>query len=462
MAAPGAPVRRGQTIVCGGRRHISIAPDRSCQYHGPALEYPRGTFTRLVVKAGSRDPCNSLAEHGRTRTRPLDGDQRFVVLGAFCKNRGADPRERLLTKPAADASAGRCVRWLAGRDEFAVRSRCGWEILSGLLPVCAVSLVPVVTISGLKARLAELVALPGIAGDEAAIAAWIAERLGYAGLEPTIDTLGNVILAPSSQPPRLLVTAHMDQVGYMVSRVEADRARCLAVGDPQPAADGAEPVRVVGDGHPVLAGTIEGREDGGAILRAEGLDRVRIGDSVVFASPLTPGEGSTVTAPALDNRVGCLAALHAALAAGSVEDVAFAWTVREETEQSGVVRVARDLQPAAVVAVDVTAATARDEGYESVVSCGYGPVITLLDEGIAAHRSLLRSFADAAAAVNLRWQAEVAGTGLSEAGQVHQALGIPSLALLVAIENLHSSAETADLDDVVAAIDLLGVVLERR
>jgi putative aminopeptidase FrvX len=248
----------------------------------------------------------------------------------------------------------------------------------------------------------------------------------------------------------------MDQVGYMVSRIEADRAHCLPVGKPQLDERQTTGVRVLGDDHPTLLGEFESFGTGGGVLHCDRLDEIRVGDQVVFSAELQSLDDGRVRGAALDDRVGCLVALRAAQVVATEElDVAFAWTVREETEQAGVLRVARDLEPELVVAVDITYATSDEQTAESVVAAGHGPAITLMDGGMVGHGRLVRAFELAANRLGTSWQPEVVRAGASEAGRVQSLLGIPALALLVPIDNPHTHQETAHLQDVASVIDLL-------
>ena len=284
----------------------------------------------------------------------------------------------------------------------------------------------------------------------------IVARLAGLPVAPTRDVLGNVRLLVEGARPRVLVTAHMDQVGYMVSQLDEDGALCPPLGSPQLAPHRTARVRVLGDGHAAFEAELESRGENGGVLRSERGDEVRVGDRMVFAEPLATREDGRVCGPALDDRVGCLIATHAARAlAAEAEDVAFAWTVREETEPAGVVRVARDIEPDMVIAVDITYATAGQEGSaESILALGAGPAITLLDGGMVGHSWPLRAFDRAARNLGMSWQPEVVRSGVSEAGRVQSMLGIPAIALLVPIE-IRTAEEVADLADVGAVLELL-------
>jgi tetrahedral aminopeptidase len=308
----------------------------------------------------------------------------------------------------------------------------------------------------LEADLRELVALPGPTGAEDPVAEWIMARLGELPVTSRRDPLGNVLIGSERGAPRVLITAHMDQVGYMVSRLEEDLAHCLPLGSPQVEPSRGVLVSIVGEAHPPLDGTFESSGDDGGILRTDRMEEIDVGDRLVFAQSLRSLGPDVVCGPALDDRVGCLLALHAARELGEQGgNIAFAWTVREETDQAGVIRVARAFEPDVLIAVDITPATAGEAGTESLISLGNGPAITLLDGGMVAHGPLLESFDAAARGLGIDWQREVVRSGSSEAGRVQRSLGIPALPVLVPIANAHSDHEIAHLSDMASAADLL-------
>src|ERR1044072_8144261 len=244
----------------------------------------------------------------------------------------------------------------------------------------------------LAVELGELVALPGPPGGEEPVAEAIVTRLAGLPMTPMRDELGNVRLLAEGSRPRVLVTAHMDQVGYMVSRLGEDGALCLPLGSPQLPPGRRTRVRGGGNAHPPFDGALGCHGEKGGMLRSERRDEIQIGDCVVFADSLVRREDGRVCSPALDDRIGCLVALQAARAlVAQTGDVAFGCAVPEGAEPAGVVRVARDIDPDVVVAVDITYATADGgDSMESVLKLGAGPVITLLHGGMVGDSWALR------------------------------------------------------------------------
>ncbi|GAC1326175.1 MAG: M42 family metallopeptidase [Thermoleophilaceae bacterium] len=306
----------------------------------------------------------------------------------------------------------------------------------------------------LHTELTALTELPGPSGDEAPVAGHLTAELARRGLAAETDAIGNVVLFGRGHV-EILVTAHMDQVGFMVSRVDDGHAVCLPVGAPD--LERSTPVRVIRRGQTLTQGRLEPPEGGGgAILRCEQAGLVGVGDRVLYEPSLRLKGGGLVAGSALDNRIGCLLLLEAAAElAPDASGLAFAWTVREETEGAGVLHAARALDPAMLVSVDTTDTAAGGTAGGSKVAIGGGPALTLLDEEMVAHGPLLDAFTRAAAHEEIVWQPEVVSEGGSEGGVAHSSLGLPALALLVAIDAAHSPVESADLGDVVRARAML-------
>ena len=79
----------------------------------------------------------------------------------------------------------------------------------------------------------ELVTLRGPSGEERDIANWVAQRLRSQGHIPEIDPKGNVIVTLPGDPvkPHILITAHLDEIALMITKIETDgKIRVAAVG----------------------------------------------------------------------------------------------------------------------------------------------------------------------------------------------------------------------------------------
>jgi len=310
-------------------------------------------------------------------------------------------------------------------------------------------------------QLAALTAIPGPSGAEGPVAEWLMAELAGHELEARVDRAGNVIVC-SGRRPTGLISAHMDQVGFMVSRLEADGATCLPVGEPE--LEGPCSVTVTGAGAGNAAERGSGRLHPGGdqdapTLRCD-LPVLEVGDRVTFSGALARRADGRWEGPALDNRIGCCVLLALALELGHMRpEVAFVWTVREEIGGAGVLGLARRLKPTWAVSLDVTPAGSDRHG-DSDVQLGHGPAITLMDEGTVVDGRLLAALLEVAGAQEIPVQREVVSDGISEAGIVESQLGIPALALLVPVERPHSPRECADPVDIEATRALLAAALD--
>src|SRR5579875_310010 len=70
----------------------------------------------------------------------------------------------------------------------------------------------------------ELVALPGPPGQEEHVRQFLTERLARFGYHPQTDSKGNLVVKLPGDPqrPSVVVTAHMDEIALMVTRIEED------------------------------------------------------------------------------------------------------------------------------------------------------------------------------------------------------------------------------------------------
>lgn len=70
--------------------------------------------------------------------------------------------------------------------------------------------------------LEELILLPGPPGQEEQVREAIAIHCRELGLEPQVDAKGNLLVALGSGRPRVVVTAHLDEIALMVSQILPD------------------------------------------------------------------------------------------------------------------------------------------------------------------------------------------------------------------------------------------------
>jgi putative aminopeptidase FrvX len=327
----------------------------------------------------------------------------------------------------------------------------------------------------------------GVSGNESEVRRLVREQVEPLADEVRMDALGNLLAirrGSSRRRLRVMLSAHMDEVGLMVIGAEPDgslHVGCVGGILPQHLAGkafwiGKERVPgVIGLTPPHLTGEKGSRDrlevdwlrlDIGASSRDEALERVRIGDRASFATALTR-MGDCVSAKALDDRLGVAILIELLGAAPANIDLLAAFTVQEEMGRRGAGVAAHSLDPQLAIAIDCT--QARDlpmwDGAENTAynaHLGQGPAIYVADRGTVSDRRLVDHFVSTARAAKLPYQFRQPGGGSTDAGAIHRALkGIPAISVSVPVRYPHSPAGLIRIDDWRNTVLLLNAGLAR-
>ena len=336
--------------------------------------------------------------------------------------------------------------------------------------------------------LRQLVEVTGPSGSEEDVARRVLELARPHADELSVDTVGNVIAvrrAEGSAARRLLICAHMDEIGFRVRRVdEGGTLRLEKVGGSDDRILPAQRVWVrTEEGRiPGVIGTKSAHlltdadrasvtpyaqlyVDIGARSAAEAAAMgVQPGDPVGFAGELTElGRNSgRYTAHALDDRAGCAVLL--ALLAGFSGDarppvtLVAAFSVQEEVGLRGAQVLAHALPagqtPDVALALDMTAADDTPELGAPTLRLGAGPTVKVMDFSTLAHPAVRRGLLRAAQSREIAVQHELLKGIGTDAGAL-QYLGVPTGAVSVTNRYTHSPVEVLDRRDLEAAQALL-------
>jgi putative aminopeptidase FrvX len=361
------------------------------------------------------------------------------------------------------------------------------------------SIVPAPDLAGeLRRTLGELMLLPGLSGHEGPVRRAVAQRLAALGLAPATDPLGNLHLTLPGDPgrPALMFLAHMDQLGFMVRKVEADgllrlervggvperalAAQAVAIYD---AATGAMVPGVIGnkshhatapeERYAVLPCAALGVDAGFADAAAARAAGIAVGAPVVYLPRLLDLAGGRIAGTAVDDRAGCAVLLELArrFAGGApAGPLHLVWSVQEEFNLRGALPLVRRLAPAAVVQVDlVLACDTPDMAERGEVRLGGGPAMSLYAfhgrgtlNGLIPHPALVRLAEVAAAEAGLPLQRSVHLGALTETAYLQlEGAGLPCLDLGFPMRYSHSALEVADLGDLWQLAELLAAIAAR-
>jgi len=103
--------------------------------------------------------------------------------------------------------------------------------------------------------LSQLTETPGVSGREEKVRSLLSERMSRLSEEMTVDPLGSLIARIPGDGPRVALLAHMDEVGFLVSRIEPGGfLRVMPTGGVDPRVFWAQ--KVIVHGQKAIAGLV--------------------------------------------------------------------------------------------------------------------------------------------------------------------------------------------------------------
>jgi len=336
----------------------------------------------------------------------------------------------------------------------------------------------------------------GVSSVEGEVRKIIIDAVQARADEWRVDTMGNLFVtrkrrkATASSPLRVMVTAHMDEVGFMISEIKSDGrlkfkpiggfdrrvllGKALVVGKERlPGVIGLKPVHLLKSGEAENVGSIDSMYiDIGASNSQD--SPVKVGEFATFATKFgylggrarQPRGQGLVKGKALDNRAGC-AVLLELLKGDYPVDLIAVFTVQEEIGLRGARVAAYATDPELAFILECTAAddlpdpddSDRDDGFPRL---GHGPAITVMDRSLIADRRLVDLLIETAEAEGLPYQFKRPGIGGTDAGAVHLTrAGVPSGVVSIPTRYIHSPAAILDLADFWNMVKLMQAALQR-
>lgn len=325
---------------------------------------------------------------------------------------------------------------------------------------------------------------PGIAGREDRVRAVVADALRPLVDDLRVDALGSVVGTKRGDGPRVMIAAHMDEIGFFVSHIDDNGfLRLQQVGGFDARTLVAQRVLVHGFAGSVLRGALQpGTKPIHLLDRNEvkpvkleelfvdvGLPveqvraQIEIGDIVTLDRELEVA-GDCVMSKALDDRVGVFVMIEALRAMGqSTAEVIAVATTQEEVGLRGAQTSAFEVQPDIAVALDTTLAL-DIPGMPSelaITHLGRGVAIKVMDSSHIANPALLRHLRDLAEANGIPYQLEILPRGGTDAGSMQRSRGgAAAVTLSIPSRYVHTVNEMANREDIAAAITLLARFLE--
>ena len=308
-------------------------------------------------------------------------------------------------------------------------------------------------------------------GHEQPIRRALLAELKEKGFNPTIDRMGNIIVVKEGSGPaprkRVLVSAHMDEVGLIVTGHTEDGflkvtqaggidtrvliSKRVKVGDEEiPGVIGAVAIHLqsAADRQRVM-GYREINVDIGAKNKGEAEGKAPKGTYISFDTPYVEyGEGFAC-GKAFDDRVGCWTILR--LLEEELPCDLVAAFVSEEVGCRGASGAAFAQEPDIGIVLEGT--TCNDLGdipeVAQVCKCGQGVAVSFMDNASIGNRALFRKAIEIGQREGIAHQVKSSVSGGNDGGVIQRAReGIPTLVLSVPCRYIHGPSSVVKLSDV--------------
>lgn len=334
--------------------------------------------------------------------------------------------------------------------------------------------------------LKQLTELNAPSGHEQAMRRVLLEELkDYAGVETSIDRMGNVVAVKhgtGDEPrKRVLLSAHMDEVGLIVtSATEEGFLRVASIGGVDPRVIISKRVTVGDEKIPGIIGAMaihlqsaadrsrvlgysDIYVDIGAADKKEAEAKAPKGTYISFDTDYVEFGDGCVSAKALDDRVGVYNLLRL-LKEDFPCDVIAVFASEEEVGCRGAKGAAFAQEPDIGLVLEGT--TCNDLGNipETLQVCnaGWGVAVSFMDGASIANRKLFRETCELAEQENIPYQVKRAVAGGNEGGAIQRArAGVPTVVLSVPCRYIHSPSSVIKYSDVESQLELTKAILRK-
>jgi endoglucanase len=350
----------------------------------------------------------------------------------------------------------------------------------------------ILTIEGIKKYQRKLSSLIGVSGHEQDVSNFILDEIETNDLadKAWIDALGNVLVIKEgkNKDNRILLDAHIDEIGFMVSHVERNGfLRFILIGNWDTRILLGQSVIVKSNTGQKFRGIIGSKpphltteEERKKQIKASDMyiDMGMMSDEEVINNNITIGVVGTLSCPfvdfpngmvrgkAFDDRTACNVLLHLMMILkdqGQPNDtVRFNFAAQEEIGRSGAITGTYILKPTMALAIENTTAADVPGIPESQIPVyiGKGPAITLADLSIISHPKVNERITENARYEKIPFQYKKPMYGRTDAGMIQLSRsGIPSSVISVPCRYIHSPTSLLKLEDIYETIRLIDAFL---
>ena len=351
------------------------------------------------------------------------------------------------------------------------------------------------------ALLTRLCQTPGVPGREHRVRELILKEIKGMFDSVTVDPMGSIIAVkkpnpkhlpkkgkPAEGPTRVMIAAHIDQIGFLVSHVAKEGwvslfpvggfdARNLFARTVTLCPDPMDPKKDIKgvlnpSGKPVHIASPEDKKKIPEVKEfivdlglsgEEANKKVKIGDMVVLNAPIE-FIGDHMVSQAMDNRVACWIAIEAVRQLKHHDcEVHCVFTVQEEVGIRGAIASAYSVKPHIGIGLDVTLAvdTPGVPASEVCSKLGEGAAITVADGLSIGDFDVVEAFDAIAKKRKIKAQRSILHAGGTDTGGMQRSTGgCKAMTLSCPTRYIHTVTEMIHQGDIKACRDLLAAYLE--
>ncbi|MFS8541295.1 MAG: M20/M25/M40 family metallo-hydrolase, partial [Tissierellales bacterium] len=320
--------------------------------------------------------------------------------------------------------------------------------------------------------MAKLIETPGISGYEYQVSQEIANAFKPYCDEVMVDDFYNVygkkIGGVTDRKPKIMLAAHMDEIGLMVKKIEKGGfIKFTNIGgvDPRilPAQEvwvhgketlfgviGAKPPHLQTQAETDKAIPIDDMAIDVGLPEEEVRKLVNVGDLITFKSPLISMQGDIVNGKSIDDRAGVVLLYQTMQELDRLKfdaEVYFVATVQEEVGTRGAIISTYRVNPDIGIAIDVTHANTPDAPREETFPIDKGPTIAV---GPNLHPKLTKKLMDVAKENNIEFHTEVepGPTGTDARSMQISRAGVPTVLIGLPLRYMHTTVESLSMSTI--------------
>lgn len=317
----------------------------------------------------------------------------------------------------------------------------------------------------------------GIASNEGEVRKVLYDELKDYADEVSCDNLGSIIFKKGNSGPKIMICAHMDEVGFIVRSIsDMGQVMLMHVGGVKTLAQFMQRVRITTEDGRKIHGIIQATYDNGSATKVYvdlGADNaqevyalgIKEGDMVTYTTEFEQfAIDGCVAGKAFDDRLGCFImgeVLKRLKDKKHPNTVYMVGTSSEEVGIRGAKTAVYKVNPDIVLPIDV--ACFQDEfvrNHTNRRQIGKGMMQTNFDRTLAPNRVLMKYIRQTADRLQKPLQQDMFNGGGTDGGEAHKSRdGKPTAVSCLPVRYGHCAYSIAKLQDIQDAIDIFTEII---